>query len=356
MNSPRFTPPLPLQWPTKLLLLCGLLISLSGCEQKQPVYQQQLLALGTLIDITIYGSDDKTAQAAIQEVTQQMEGLHHNWHAWQPGKLTEINRKLAAGETASLDAEGVFLINRGMQLSQLSNNLFNPAVGKLIGLWGFHSDDWSGRQPPAAADIAALLAAKPQMSDLVLEANQLRSNNPAVELDLGAYAKGYAVDVAIATLRKHGINNAIVNAGGNLRLIGSKGKQPWRIGIRDPRGTGVIASLEAGNDEAVITSGDYERYFEYQGQRYHHIIDPRNGYPARGAIATTIIAADGLTADVASTALLIAGPDHWRETARVLGIEEAMLIDDKGVVHITRALMQRIHFEKEPAPQIQVVD
>ncbi|MDZ4261424.1 MAG: FAD:protein FMN transferase, partial [Pseudomonadota bacterium] len=171
MNPPRLTPLQPRQWLTKLALLCGLLIVLSGCEQKQPVYQQQLLALGTLIDITIYGSDDKTAQAAIKEVTQQMEGLHHNWHAWQPGKLTEINRKLAAGETASLDAEGVLLINRGMQLSQLSNNLFNPAVGRLIGLWGFHSDDWSGKQPPAADDIAALLADKPQMSDLVLEAN-----------------------------------------------------------------------------------------------------------------------------------------------------------------------------------------
>jgi len=177
-----------------------------------------------------------------------------------------------------------------------------------------------------------------------------------VALDLGAYAKGYAVDVAIEALRKRGIHNAIVNAGGNLRLIGSKGKRPWRIGVRDPRGAGVIASLEAGNDEAVITSGDYERYFDYQGQRYHHIIDPRSGYPARGAIATTIIARDGLSADVASTALLIAGPDHWRETARALGIEEAMLIDDKGVVHITRALMQRIHFEKEPAPRIDVVE
>ncbi len=356
MNSPRFTTTQPLQWPTKLVLLCGLLISLSGCEQKQPVYQQQLLALGTLIDITIYGADEKTAQAGIKEVQGLMEQLHHDWHPWQPGKLTEINRKLAAGERVTLNAEGQLLMSQGIELSQRTNNLFNPAVGKLIALWGFHSDDWSGTKPPAEADIQTLLNGKPQMSDLILEGDQLRSNNPAVELDLGAYAKGYAVDIAIATLRKHGINNAIVNAGGNLRLIGSKGKQPWRIGIRDPRGAGVIASLAAGSDEAVITSGDYERYFEYQGQRYHHIIDPRSGYPARGAIAVTIIAADGLTADAASTALFIAGPDHWRETARAMGIQEAMLIDDKGVVHITKALMQRIHFEKEPAPQIQVVD
>ncbi len=337
-------------------LLGALLLTLGGCTEKPNLYQQQLLALGTLIDISIYGSDEATAQTAIKEVQGQMEQLHHNWHPWQPGKLTEINRKLAAGEEAALDDEGRFLINRGMTLSQQSGNLFNPAVGGLIGLWGFHSDDWSGKQPPAAADIATQVAAHPQMSALTLEAGRLRSQNPAVTLDLGAYAKGYAVDIAIKTLRQHGINNAIVNAGGNLRLIGSKGKQPWRIGIRDPRGTGVIASLESSGDEAVITSGDYERYFEYQGQRYHHIIDPRSGYPARGAVATTVIAADGLTADAASTALFIAGPDHWYQVAQAMGIKEAMLIDEQGTVHITQALMQRIHFEQKPAPTIHLVD
>jgi len=340
----------------KFFILCCALLTLNGCEQKQPVYQQQLLSLGTLIDITIYGVDDKTAQAGIKDVEQLLERLTRDWHAWRPSKLTEINRKLAAGETVTLDAEGEFLMRKGIEKSQRSDGLFNPAIGKLIGLWGFHSDDWSGNKPPAEAEIQTLLAGNPQMSDLVLEGNQLRSTNPAVELDLGAYAKGYAIDIALDALRKRGIKNAIVNAGGNLRLIGSKGKRPWRIGIRDPRGTGVIASLDAHNDEAVVTSGDYERYFEYQGQRYHHITDPRTGHPARGAIAATVIAADGLTADGASTALFIAGPEHWRETARGLGIEEAMLIDDKGVVHITKALMQRIHFEQETAPRIEVVD
>lgn len=340
----------------KLFFICCTLLTLNGCEQKQPVYQQQLLTLGTLIDITIYGVDEKTAQAGIKEVEGLMEGLHHNWHAWQPSRLTEINQKLAAGEAATLDSEGQLLISKGMELSQRSNNLFNPAVGKLIGLWGFHSDEWSGNHPPADADLQPLLNGKPQMSDLILEGDQLRSTNPAVELDIGAYAKGYAVDIAIEALRKHGINNAIVNAGGNLRLIGSKGKRPWHIGVRDPRGTGVIAALDARHDEAVITSGDYERYFDYQGQRYHHILDPRSGAPARGAIAVTVIADSGMLADAASTALFIAGPERWRETAKAMGIDEAMLIDDKGVVHITRALLQRIHFEKEPAPTLDVVD
>ena len=340
----------------RFILLCCALFMLNGCEQQQPIYQQQMLTLGTLVDITIYGVDEKTAQAGIKDVETLMAGLHHNWHAWQPSKLTEINRKLAAGESATLDAEGEFLISKGIELSQRSNTLFNPAIGKLITLWGFHSDDWSSNQPPASSDIQALLKQKPQMSDLVLVGNQLRSSNSGVELDLGAYAKGYAVDIAIEALRKRGINNAIVNAGGNLRLIGSKGKRPWRIGVRDPRGTGVIASLETHGDEAVLTSGDYERYFDYQGQRYHHLIDPRSAAPARGALSVTVVANNGMLADAASTALFIAGPEQWRETARALGIEAAMLIDDQGVVHITQALMQRIHFEKDPPPRINVVD
>lgn len=343
------------RWLNPFLLCCALL-TLSGCEQKQAVYQQQLLTLGTLVDITIHGADDKTAQAGIQDVEGLMERLHHDWHAWQPSKLTEINRKLAAGESATLDAEGRLLISKGMELSQRSGNLFNPATGKLIALWGFHSDDWSGNHPPAADKIQALADSKPQMSDLTLAGNQLSSRNPAVALDLGAYAKGYAVDSAIEALRKRGIGNAIVNAGGNLRLIGSKGQRPWRIGVRDPRGTGVIASLESTGDEAVITSGDYERYFEYQGVRYHHILDPRTGAPARGAIAVTVVAKDGMTADAASTALFIAGPEKWRETARAMGIDEAMVIDEQGVVHITRALHKRIRFEQDPAPQVNVVE
>ena len=333
----------------------SLVLFFTGCEQRPQVYQQQVLALGTLVDISIYGVDEEQAAKAVTVVTNKMEAIHHDWHAWQPSKLTYINEQLAAGNTVSLNKEQQQLIQIGITLAKQSNDLFNPAAGKLIALWGFHSDDRPDAAPPADDNIKALVAAQAKMSELQLHDNQLSSPNPNVMIDVGGYAKGYAVDQAINELRRMGINNAIINAGGDLRAIGSKDKHPWRIGIRHPRQAGVIASLETRGDESVFTSGDYERYFEYQGERFHHIIDPRLGRPARGTSSVTIIHTDASSADAAATAVFIAGPQQWRETARAMGIKEIMLIDDTGTIYMTEAMRQRIHFEIDnPAKTIVV--
>ncbi|ALP54691.1 thiamine biosynthesis protein ApbE [Candidatus Tenderia electrophaga] len=338
-----------------LLLPLLLLLTLSACEQRPPVHQQQVLALGTLVDISLYDVDEEQAAQAVTAITNEMEAVHHDWHAWQPGELTYINQRLAQGESVSLDAEQQRLIQAGIALARASDDLFNPAVGALIALWGFHSDARPDAAPPNEDDITALVQAAPKMSRLQLEGGRLSSPNPAVMIDVGGYAKGYAVDRAIAALRRMGIDNAIVNAGGDLRAIGSKGGTAWRIGIRHPRQAGVLASLETRGDESVFTSGDYERYFEYQGQRYHHIIDPRSGRPARGAASVTIVHSDATTADAAATAVFIAGPKHWRETARQMGIDKAMLVDEAGTVHMTEAMAERVHFEVDPPPRTEIV-
>jgi len=329
------------------------LLTLSACEQRPQVYQQQILALGTLVDISIYGVDEAKAAKAVTAISTKMETIHHDWHAWQPSRLTQINAQLATGTQVSLDQAQQALIEKGITLARQSHDLFNPAIGKLIALWGFHSDERPDAKPPSETDIAELLATTPRMSELVLEDGLLSSANSAVMIDVGGYAKGYAVDQAIAELRHLGITNAIVNAGGDLRAIGSKGGQPWRIGIRHPRQPGVIASLETQGDESVFTSGDYERYFDYQGQRFHHIIDPRSGRPAQGVSSVTVIHSDATTADAAATALFIAGPKKWREIASAMGIEKALLIDTAGTVHMTNAMQQRIHFEIE-SPRIVI--
>jgi thiamine biosynthesis lipoprotein len=332
------------------------LLTLGGCEQQPKVYQQQVLALGTLVDISLYDVDAEKAAKAVHAITNKMEEIHHDWHAWQPSPLTEINQRLAAGKTVTLDAEQQQLIAKGIELARQSNNLFDPAAGKMIALWGFHTDDRPNDVPPPSdSEITALVKANPRMTQLKLEGNQLSSPNPAIEIDVGGYAKGYAVDQAIDLLHSMGIDNAIVNAGGDLRAVGSKGGKPWRIGIRHPRQPGVIASLETRGDESVFTSGDYERYFIYQGKRYHHIIDPRSGRPARGSSSVTIVCNDATTADAAATAVFIAGPSQWRETAKAMGIDDVMLIDTQGTVYMTKAMANRIHFELDPPPKTVIV-
>ncbi len=339
------------------ILLATLVVLLAACERAQPpVYQQQILALGTLVDVSIYGTDEETAQKAIRIITNDMEHIHHQWHAWHASPLTRINEQLAAGETITLDNESHALLAKGIDLAERSNELFNPAAGQLIGIWGFHSDERRDTAPPSEAQIKKLTDQAPKMSDLELNGNQLSSHNPAVQIDVGGFAKGYAIDVAIDELRKLGINNAIVNAGGDLRAIGSKGERTWRIGVRDPRTPGVIASLTTEGDESVFTSGDYERYFFYDGKRYHHIIDPRSGYPAVGNSSVTVIHTDATTADAAATAIFIAGPKEWPETAKQMGIEDVMVIDDQGAITMTPSMAKRIRFEVEPAPEYTTIE
>ncbi len=178
--------------------------------------------------------------------------------------------------------------------------------------------------------------------------------NPAVSYDLGAFAKGYALDRAIERLHELGINNAIVNAGGDLRAIGQHGERPWRIGIRHPRQDGILASVEISGDASVFTSGDYERFFEVDGKRYHHIIDPRSGYPANKTTSVTIIHDNAATADAAATALFVAGPDDWVMIARNLHIRFVMLIDTDGIIHMNPAMQSRIQLEPDTNTEIRL--
>jgi thiamine biosynthesis lipoprotein len=336
----------------RLLLITAILIAglVTGCGRSdsgsERLHQSQLLALGTLVDISLWDVDATQANQAIHDIDTQLQQLHHDWHSWQPGRLHDINTALASGQTIELNDIELGLLQQATQLAAQSQQLFNPAIGRLIGEWGFHSDSPEG-PPPADATIRKLLSLNPRMSDLSFNDHSLHSDNPAVQLDVGAFAKGYAIDQAIALLREQGINNAIVNAGGDLRAIGQHGQRPWRIGIRHPAQPGVIAAVNIQGDESVFTSGNYERFFEYQGQRYHHIIDPRTGYPSNTTLSVTVIHKDATTADAAATALLIAGPEQWRNIAQQMGINQIMLIDRQMNVYMTPAMARRVQLRQD---------
>lgn len=330
------------------LLLCLLLVS--GCSQSPDlVRHRQFFALGTLIDITMYDIDGAAAEQAGLELEQLFMRMHADWHAWQPGILQETNRRLATLEDFPADPALLPLLDEANRLSRLSDELFNPVIGKLIALWGFHSDERQDGPPPDNNRILELVAQQPSVTDVTLHDGHLRNGNPAVRYDLGGVAKGYAIDRGIERLRARGIDHAIINAGGDLRAIGRHGERPWHIGIRDPRGPGVLAAIELGDDESIFTSGDYERFFDHDNQRYHHIIDPRNGYPADSATSVTVIHTDAATADAAATALFVAGPELWQTVARRMGIRYVLLIDRNGTIHLNPAMQQRVRFDTEPA-------
>lgn len=337
-------------WRHTAVLWLLVVFVLAGCSR--PVgYQQTIYVFGTLVDVTVWGLPRSEARERVGHIAARFRRMHEDWHAWQAGALNDVNAAIREGRAIRLKADLVPLIERATDLYRASEGLFNPAIGRIIALWGFHQDNPAdGRPPPAAARIDALVKSDPGMDDLVVEHGRISSRNSDVQLDLGGFAKGYAVDWAIDELRRRGVENAIVNAGGDLRAIGSKGGKPWRIGVRHPQGRGVLAAIEVQGDESVFTSGNYERYKEHEGVRYAHIIDPRTGRPVVGITSVTVIHDNGAEADAAATALVVAGVEAWPRIARAMGIRHVMLVEEDGTVHMNPAMRERVVFQGDTPP------
>lgn len=332
---------------TRLLLVLGLLLT-SACEPRpEPVYRQQLFAFGTLIDITTYGADTPEARNAVQAVDTMYQQQHRDWHAWKRGALDDLNRAIAAGEPRQTDPSIVYLIHQGQTFEHLSDGLFNPAIGELLALWGFQQDIPPDGRTPSPQQIRDWMSNQPSSLQLEIDDSTISSPNPHVRLDFGGFAKGYSVGKAVELLEQHGIRNLIVNAGGDLCLRGNRGGAPWRIGIRHPGGDGTLATLSLQGAACVFTSGDYERYLTADGQRYHHILDPRSGYPATGTRSVTVIADDPALADAAATAVFIAGAERWQAIAVSMGVTDVLRIDDQDVAWVTPGLAEHLSFDPE---------
>lgn len=320
-----------------------LAVVVAGC-QRDMEHSTQLYVFGTLVEIKLWGATAEQADQAFGELQQLFRQLHRDLHAWEPGRLTEVNLAFAAGETAAADPHIVEMVRRSQELEQRSGGRFNAAIGGLIGLWGFHTSDYPVTgPPPSGAAIDRILAQRPSSRDIVIDGLQLHSDNPAVQLDFGGIAKGYAVDLAVQHLRARGIENAIVNAGGDLRAIGRHGDRPWRVAVRKPGG-GVIGAVEVRGDESLFTSGNYERFRLDATERYPHILDPRSGWPVDHVASVTVIAGEGVLADAAATALVVAGLDDWPRVAAALGLDQVLVVDEQGTVFPAPAMERRVRF------------
>jgi len=313
------------------------------------IYRIPGFVFGTKVEVAIYGESEARAQLLGARVLNEFDRLHHKFHAWQPSALTSLNESIARGETYQADAEMVSLLKSATQLAEQSDNLFNPAIGHLIRLWGFQSSDLTVHSP-SPTEIKRWVDANPRLSDLRYDGTKISSRNKAVMLDLGGYAKGYALDRAALILREAQVKAALINVGGNMLAIGQPGNRHWKVGIRDPRSEGSLAELELHDNEAIGTSGDYQRYFMKDGKRHPHIIDARTGQTIDLVASVTIITSGGLDAglrsDGNSKPLFITSPLHWRAMAQQLGLKEVMLIDADRNVEMTPAMAQRIAASK----------
>lgn len=334
-----------------LSLLGGLLMA--GCRGETPVTTSRFSAFGATVDLSLVGVNPAQAQHAATALKQDFELMHRAWHAWDPGPMGRVNQLLPKGEAFVAPPSVMPLVRIGKLYAERSGGLFSPAIGHLMDLWGFHTDTPECQPPPSRQAIERLVKANPQMSDIQIQGLELRGTNPALKLDFGAITKGYAIDLAIEALRELGVRHALVQIGGTLRAIGHRSGQPWRVAIRRASGSGVLAILMTRSDEAVATVAAYDRNFIYGGTTYHHILDPRTGWPARDTLAVTVAHGDATTAEAAATALFVAGPERWHEVARAMGVPFVLLVDSRGSLHMSPRMQERLEL-MDPGAEVHL--
>ena len=291
--------------------------------------------MGTLVEITIRSADKEKAGKAADKAFNEMRRLEQlmSTHIGD-SEISRLNAN-AGGQFVTVSPEVLEVIQRGIHWGKLSNSALDITIGPAASLWRF------GEKDSLLPDTTRLKQALPLVNyrNIEIQDSKIRLKQPGMALHLGAIAKGYAVDRAMDVLKRSGIQNAIINAGGDLQALGSREeRQLWKIGIQHPRNPEKMIAVFALPGKAVATSGDYQKYFMQNGTRYHHILNPQNGMPARGVISVTIIAESVMDADALATAAFVLGPKKGMELIDSLTGVEGMMISESGSFHFSKNL------------------
>ncbi len=309
-----------------IVLLLFLTWLLRGPVEQKQLHRSQLM-MGTIIEIVALGEDNEILEAGANAAFAEMARLDKLLSRHYADSDVSILSQSTSGTRVALETAEVIAL--GLDVAKQSAGAFDMTLGRLKALWGFTEENPS--VPDQAVIAAALEGIGPRA--LSLDGLQVKKQSPPLMVDLGGIAKGYAVDRAIAILKEHGVTSGAVNAGGDMYLLGQKSQSPWRIGIQHPRKQGdVLATIEA-QDKAVVTSGDYERFFEQDGQRYHHIFDPETGMPASGCQSVTVISDSVALGDALATALFVLGPQAGLELLAKYPRAEGLIVAADGTQH-----------------------
>lgn len=327
----------------------------AGCGGDSRVHHQRVMVFGTLVDISLYGLAAEDAEPLLATIEDELQTRHETWHAWQTSPLTELNASLNDNGEATIPEPLLPLFDRGLPLARATDYRFDPAVGGLVRLWGFHQEPAEDAEPPGDEALAEWRDNRPSVADLERDGRELRSDRRDWQMDFGGVAKGIALAQVRRRIAEAEPDAAIVNAGGDLVTYGQPGGRAWRIGVRNPTQGELLGELAVHRDEAAFTTGDYERGFEHEGTRYHHVLDPRTGRPARGLRAVTVLAEDPAKADAAATALLIAGPDNWQELASQLDLDRVLVVRPDRSIRATPGMAKRFEASDTVADEVVTV-
>lgn len=287
----------------KWMALILTVLLLWGCTSREQSDRRTTFCMDTVMDLQLWGPESDQAADAVEKMLRTLE---QTWSA------TDENSLLRSGRTPSREEQAV--LDRAEELSKWTEGAFDPKLHSLMTLWGFRGDQ---QRIPDPQDLEAALA-DPQW-------------------DLGGALKGYAGDRAVEILDSFGVTRALLNLGGNIQTFGEKPDgSPWQIAIENPDGGNYLGILAVEGTMAVVTSGDYQRYFTENGVRYHHILDPETGMPAQSGLrSVTVICGDGMTADALSTALFVMGLERGGAFWRKNGGFQAVFVTEQGTIYAT---------------------
>ena len=317
------------------------LLFLTGCSAEsspEPV-QGTFFAMDTMMDFTIYGESGLINQS--ESLIASLESLV---------SVTDEHSDIYAIDhtgSGSLSGNAAELMAQALELCRRTNGALDLSVYPIVRAWGFTTGSY---QVPDEAEIQALLPLVDYRKIQYDAATGTVTLPEGMEIDLGSVAKGYAGQLAAQMLREHGVQSALLNLGGNVQTVGTKPDgSPWQIGIKDPQGEDAMMVLSV-EDQAVVTSGGYERYFEQDGQTYWHIMDPSTGHPAdSGLISVTIVGDEGVVCDGLSTALFVMGLEKAADLWAQSGDFEAVFVTASGEVYITEGLRDRFALTEQYA-------
>jgi len=308
------------------------------------------VAMGSTLRVSIWTADREGAAAAIAAVFDEFERLEAALSVWRPGSDVARLNASAGGPPVAIGADTRAVLRAAREASTLTRGKFDITFGALSDVWRFDHDQ--DNRVPTPEEVAARL---PFVDDAAIDVDEAhgtaRITRAGVRVHLGGIGKGYAMDRAADLLRAGGHRNFLIQAGGDLYAAGRRGDRAWRVGLADPRGSNgdSFATIELA-DETFSTSGDYERYFVNDGVRYHHLLDPDTGQPARLCRSVTIVARSALQADWLSTGVFILGPDEGLALVERLPDVEAVIVTAANEVKVSSGLGARLRLDRQPTP------
>jgi thiamine biosynthesis lipoprotein len=324
-----------------LLFFSFILILHPPSSQSSDLFKYHQVAMGTVIEITLIADDEEAANKASLQAFQEIKRIETLMSPWlDSSDVTRINRS-AGKERVKVSPETFEVIQKAQGISELSEGGFDITVGPLTELW---REARKKKIPPSIEEVKEKLGLVNFKNIETDQEGKVFLKKKGMAIDLGGIAKGYAVDRAFEFLKSLRYKNLIVNAGGDLRVGGFKNNQLWSIGIQNPRESQKLLARISVSNTALATSGDYEKFFLYQGKRYHHIFNPKDGFPTDGCQSVTIFSKDGMTADALATAVFVLGPEKGYSLCQKLEGVDCIIVDKEGKIIFSPGLKDRIAF------------